>query len=75
MNAQRLQAMAYAEGFVEDFVEEYLEGLDEETSGAKTMEQAQQLQTLWTALSTGLKELRRENAEYEMKIFQIKSIL
>lgn len=68
MDITRLETIAYAEGFIEDFVEEYLENVDEETAGSQTLEQAVNLKNMWLVLSSGLKELRQENAALQMKI-------
>jgi hypothetical protein len=68
MKIERLQQIVYAEGFVEDFIEQYINDIDEETANAKTLEQAQLLQGLWLTLSSGLTELRKENAALQSRL-------
>lgn len=75
MNATRLGTISYAEGFVEDFIEGYINDVDEEIAGPQLLEQMKQVNNMWQVLSTGLKELRQENAALESKLNAVRIAL
>jgi hypothetical protein len=66
MNIEKLNALAYAEGFIEDFIENY------QTEDAKHIEV---ISTMWEVIAKGLLELRRENADLEFKIVAARNAL
>ena len=68
MDANRLEVISFAEGFVESFLEECITNLDDEFIGEQTTKQITELKSAWQTLTTGLKELRRENAALQNKI-------
>jgi hypothetical protein len=66
MNIEKLNALAYAEGFIEDFIENY------QTEDAKHIEV---ISTMWEVIAKGLLELRRENVDLEFKIVAARNAL
>lgn len=68
MDINQLERISFAEGFVESFLEEYVENLDDENMTPKTVKQITELKSAWATLSTGMKELRRENVTSQNKI-------
>jgi hypothetical protein len=68
MDANRLETMSFAEGFVESFLEEYIANLDDDAIGPKTVQQITELKSAWQTLTTGLKDLRRENTTLQIKV-------
>jgi hypothetical protein len=78
MNQERLNTIAYMEGFVEDFIENFTESIIENPSEETTPEdhkQAQELLFAWQAVSAGLCDLRKENADLEIKLMLAKQAL
>lgn len=75
MNVTRLATISYAEGFVEDFIEGYINDVDEDTAGPQLLEQMKQISNMWQVLSTGLKELRQENAALQLKLDAVRIAL
>jgi hypothetical protein len=73
MDSKRLESMAYSEGFIENFLEGAL--AEDENMDAKTAEQYAEVRNAWLILSTGFKELRRDNAQMQSKINGVKIAL
>ena len=66
MNIEKLKLIVFAEGFLEDFIENY------QTEDA---EHAEKIVGMWKVLTSGLLELRRENAALEEKIAAARNAL
>jgi hypothetical protein len=76
MDSHKISIIVYAQGFVEGFIDSEAEPIeldedwsDETTQDAKDEnEYKEQVRAMWTVLSEGLDQLRKENASLENKL-------
>ena len=64
MDIEKLNMLGYAEGFIEDLLDNYQTG---------DMNHDEQIGAMWSLITTGLRELRRENAVLEAKIAAVRN--
>ena len=74
MDMKRIENIRYAEGFIEDTLED-LTGVLTRTKDPSKAEQVTQIINMWSTLSSGVKDLLRENFQLQQKIAQAKIAL
>jgi hypothetical protein len=76
VDSHKLSTIVYAQGLIEDFIEiatPVKEGDDEKT--ATINQHHEEIRLLWSILSTGIDELRRENTDFINKLALVKMTL
>jgi hypothetical protein len=66
MNNEKLNMLGYAEGFIEDFLDNYQTG---------DVNHDEQIGAMWSLITSGLRELRQENATLEIKVAAARNAL
>jgi hypothetical protein len=74
MNIERLKVLAFVEGHIENFIEESCEAVLQ-TQDSEKIKEAEELNFAWKTLSEGLRDLRKENVDLEVKLSLAKQAL